>query len=129
MVLSATLLQVAVASNGCFIRNLPHFYKDFPTYFLTFIPIAQKVFALYCMFPMKNNVSSYLFVFKVLCFKGYVKMNHCVTKETFAPSEDTDQPGHPPSLIRVFPVRRKKAKALSYQLRAQFRLRSDLADA
>ena len=25
-------------------------------------------------------------------------------KMTFAPSEDSDQPGHPPSLIRVFAV-------------------------
>ena len=26
-------------------------------------------------------------------------------KITFVPSEDSDQPGHPPSLIRVFAVR------------------------
>ena len=26
-------------------------------------------------------------------------------KMTFVPSEDSDQPGHPPSLIRVFAVR------------------------
>ena len=71
------------------------------SYLLTFIPIAQKVFELYCMFPMKNNASSYLFVYKVLFFKGYVKMNHCVTKQTFAPSEDTDQPGHPSSDQRL----------------------------
>ena len=80
----------SVASNGCVIRNLPYFYKDFPTYLLTFIPIAQKVFELYCMFPMKNNASSYLFVYKVIFFKGYVKMDHCVTKQTFGSSEDTD---------------------------------------
>ena len=29
-------------------------------------------------------------------------------KMTYAPSEDSDQPGHPPSLIRVFAVRMKK---------------------
>ena len=29
------------------------------------------------------------------------------------PSEDSDQPGHPPSLIRVFAVRMKKAWVLS----------------
>ena len=46
-----------------------------------------------------------------------------------APSEDSDQPGHPPSLIRVFAVRMKKAWVLSYQLSAQLRLWSDLADA
>ena len=42
-----------------------------------------------------------------------------------APSEDSDQPGHPPSLIRVFAVRMKKAWVLSYLLSAQWRLWSD----
>ena len=39
-----------------------------------------------------------------------------------APSEDSDQPGHPPSLISVFAVRMKKARVLSYPLSAQQRL-------
>ena len=38
-----------------------------------------------------------------------------------APSEDSDQPGHPPSLNRVFAVRMKKAWVLSYPLSAQRR--------
>ena len=46
-----------------------------------------------------------------------------------APSEDSDQPGHLPTLIRVFAVRMKKAWVLSYPLSAQRRLRSDWADA
>ena len=46
-----------------------------------------------------------------------------------APSEDSDQPGHPPSLIRVFAVRMKKTWVLSYPLSAQRRLWSDWADA
>ena len=46
-----------------------------------------------------------------------------------APSEDSDQPGHPPSLVRVFAVRMKKAWVLSYPLSAQRRLWSDWADA
>ena len=46
-----------------------------------------------------------------------------------APSEDSDQPGHPPSLIRVFAVRMKKAWTLSCPLSAQQRLWSDWADA
>ena len=46
-----------------------------------------------------------------------------------APSEDSDQPGHPPSLIRVFAVRMKKAWVLSYPLSAQPRFWSDWADA
>ena len=39
-----------------------------------------------------------------------------------APSEDSDQPGHPPSLIRVFAVRMKKPWVLSLPLSAQRRL-------
>ena len=50
-------------------------------------------------------------------------------KMACAPSEDSDQPGHPPSLIIVFAVRMKKAWILSYPLSAQRRLRSDWADA
>ena len=37
-------------------------------------------------------------------------------KMACAPSEDSDQPGHPPSLIRVFAVRMKNAWFLSYPL-------------
>ena len=46
-----------------------------------------------------------------------------------APSEDSDQPGHPPSLIRAFAVRMKKPWFLSYPLSAQRRLWSDWVDA
>ena len=44
-----------------------------------------------------------------------------------APSEDSDQPGHPHCL--VFAVRMKKAQVVSYPLSAQRRLWSDWADA
>ena len=47
----------------------------------------------------------------------------------YAPSEDSDQPGHLPSLIRVFAVRMKKAWVLSYTLSRQRRLWSDWVDA
>ena len=43
-------------------------------------------------------------------------------KMTCAPSEDSDHPGHPTSLIRVFAVRMKEAWVLSYPLSAQRRL-------
>ena len=43
-------------------------------------------------------------------------------KMACASSEHSDQPGHPPSLIRVFAVRMKKAWVLSYPLSAQRRL-------
>ena len=42
-------------------------------------------------------------------------------KMACVPSEDPDQPGHPPSLIRVFAFRMKKAWVLSYPLSAQGR--------
>ena len=50
-------------------------------------------------------------------------------KKACAHSEDSDQSGHPPSLIRVFAVHMKKAWVLSYPLSAQQRLWSDWADA
>ena len=40
-------------------------------------------------------------------------------KVACAPSENSDQPGHPPSVIRVFAVRMNKAWVLSYPLSAQ----------
>ena len=46
-----------------------------------------------------------------------------------APSEDSDQPGHPPSLIRVFSICMNKHWFLSYPLSPQRRLWSDWADA
>ena len=39
-------------------------------------------------------------------------------KMEYVPSEDSDQPGHPPSLIRIFAVRTKKAWIHSYSLSA-----------
>ena len=50
-------------------------------------------------------------------------------KMTCAPSEDSDLPGYPPSLIKVFAIRMKKAWVLSYPVSEQQRLWSDWADA
>ena len=47
---------------------------------------------------------------------------------TCVPSEQSDQPGHPPSQIRVFAVRMKNHWALNYQLSTQWRLWSDWMD-
>ena len=49
-------------------------------------------------------------------------------KMACAPSKDSDQPGHPTSLIRVFIVRMKKPWVLSYPLSTQRWLWSDWAD-
>ena len=52
-------------------------------------------------------------------------MSRLMTKPTkwpVHPAKTQDQPGHPPSLIRVFAVRMKKPGVLGYSLRAQWRL-------
>ena len=48
---------------------------------------------------------------------------------TCVSSKDSDQPGHPSSLIRVFTVRMNKPWVLSYPLSTQWRLWSDWANA
>ena len=50
-------------------------------------------------------------------------------KMTFAPSEDSDQPGHPPNLIRVFAVRSTDSQGPNGPSCEQRRLWSDWADA
>ena len=60
--------------------------------------------------------------------KGHKYMSRIMTM-SFAPSKDSDQPGQPPILIRVFAVRMKKAWVLSYPMSAQRSLWSDWADA
>ena len=55
---------------------------------------------------------------------------HCKTyNKTCATSENSDQPAHLRSLMRVFAARMKKAWVLSYPLSAQQRLWSNWADA
>ena len=64
----------------------------------------------------------------VLC-KDINEPHDKTNKMVCVPRQDSDQPGHAPSLIRVFVVRIKKACVLSYPLSAQQRLWSDWADA
>ena len=59
----------------------------------------------------------------------YEQCHDKINRMACTPSEDSDQPGHPPSLIRVFAVRIKKAWVLSYPSGAQQRLWSDWANA
>ena len=64
------------------------------------------------------------------CHRKLLEPPHNKTnKIACAPSEDSDQPGHPPSLIRVFAVHMNKALLRSNPLIAQRRLWSDWADA
>ena len=69
---------------------------------------------------MKAKSFSYGTALQVDVSKTRVEPPHDkINKMACAPSEDSDQPGQPPSLIRVFAVRMKKAWVLSYPLRAQ----------
>ena len=69
-------------------------------------------------------------IFLCLVFVSLFKPTHDKTnKKMCAPSEDSDQPGHPPSLIRVFADRMTKAWVLSYLLSVQRRLWTNWSDA
>ena len=81
-------------------------------------------------------VTAEIFPFLNCCVGNFVKCIMLTWTATwqnqqsdYAPSEDSDQPGHPPSLIRVFAVRMKKPWVHSYPLSAQRKLWSDWADA
>ena len=73
---------------------------------------------------MKNSVDSDQTTPSKCCAPIVHIMSHSMTKWTkwHAPSKDSDQPGHPPSLIIVFTVRLRKNWVLSWPLSAQQRL-------
>ena len=88
----------------------------------------------YCRIGHKIHVSFILKVKLMLhCFHFFFSllMNHDMTNQEngCASSEDSDQPGHPPTLIRVFAVRMKKPWILSYPFSIQRRIWSVWADA
>ena len=70
----------------------------------------------------------------IRCFRNYVHAKnvrfkikieplHAKTNEMpCALSEDSEQPGHPPSMIRVFAVRKRKPWILNYPLSGRGRL-------
>ena len=66
---------------------------------------------------------------KLFSEENYEPPHDKINKMACANSEDSDQPGHLPSLIWVFAIRMKKALVLSYRMSAQWRLWSDWADA
>ena len=91
-------------------------------------------------FPLGGGGKPYLASGLFVCLEKIVLINFFIysrnepphdktNKMICAPNEDSDQPGHLPSLIRVFAVRVKEAWVLSYPLSAQRRLWSDWADA
>ena len=64
--------------------------------------------------------------FQSIWLPSYEPPHDKTNKMICVPSEDSDQPGHPPRLIRVFAVRMKKPWVLSYPLSAQRRLMPSL---
>ena len=82
--------------------------------------------------PGEDEGSSYLSVYWLHMSWGTFFSNEPAHVKTYklvcAPSEGSDQHGHPPSLILVFAVRMKKALVLTYPLSAQWRLWSDWAN-
>ena len=88
--------------------------------------------SLVCRFILLYESIFLIFAWKRLLqhdISCYEPSHDKTNKMACAPSEDSDQPGHLPSLIRVFAIRMKKALALSYPLSAQRRLCTDWADA
>ena len=71
--------------------------------------------------------------FVIMAFLGYLYFyepaHDKTNKMACAPREDSDQPVHPPSLIRVFAVHIKKVLVLSYPLSELRRLWLDWVDA
>ena len=67
-------------------------------------------------------VRRFLLYALLLCLLPFEPPHDKTNEMACAPSDDSDQAGHPPSLIRVFAVRMVKAWTLSYPLSAQWRL-------
>ena len=51
-----------------------------------------------------NLISQASYLFYIIGQSIYEPQIDKTNKMSYAPSEDSDQPGHPPSLIRVFPL-------------------------
>ena len=93
------------------------------------ISFPTKLLDLIFLWNLLPDVIQFLSLLKVAELLLYEPPHGKTNKMACAPSEDSDQPVHPPSLIRVFAVRMKKAWVLSYPLSAPRRLWSDWADA
>ena len=119
----------ATITSGVFVEILPHLGDQEPENH-QIVPVCNK-----CVLKCFVNKPEFLQLAKNVFFnfQNHSKRKWATTRQNqqneCAPSEDSYQPGHPPSLISVFAVRMKKAWALSYLLSAQRRLWSDWADA
>ena len=100
-----------------------------PTWLLTIFQSFCKVVEFLLGLPVYRPVNPVNHPILLTWKDTYEPPHDKTNKMACAPSEDSDQPGHPPSLIRVFAVRMKKPWIFSYPLCTQWRLWSDWADA
>ena len=99
------LLLAAVAEQAGLILTLSHSSDD--------------RFSLDMAHTVSGQKSVPQFAGNVLVFDLLIEPPHYKTNEmAYTPSEDSDQPEHPPSLIRVFAVPMKKTWVLSHPLSA-----------
>ena len=78
--------------------NIPYQYDS--------VSMAKRFHIGFYAKSKKKNVMKCICAAYVGSRKEHFEPPHDKTnKVTFVPSEDSDQPGHPPSLIRVFAVR------------------------
>ena len=85
------------------------------------ICLSYLLLSIFFLFLLVSGVGCCLLLLHSLDF-SFEPPHDKTDKMTCAPSEDTDQPGHLPSLIRAFTVHMKKPWVLSYPLSAQWRL-------
>ena len=94
---------------------------------------GNKVSSIQCASNFIQRVVLLLIILSVFEFFGKTITYELRYDETnnvaVHPAKNSDQPGHPPNLIRVFAVRMKKPSVLSYPLGAQRRLWTDWVDA
>ena len=76
---------------------------------------------LFVLFTCRSSRIFY-FCISTRCLRLFEPPHDKPNKLACAPSDNSNQPGHPPSLIRVFALRMKKAWVLSYPLTTQRRL-------
>ena len=76
-----------------------------------------------------GEIEHFLVIFTRMSFTQTYEPRHDKTNKMSVRPAKIDQPGHPPSLIKVFAVRMKNPWVLSYRLSAQQRIWSDWPDA
>ena len=109
-------------ANAAFLFFLFIYFLFFYFFFILFI----FYFFIYFFFVVVVVVFVFFVVVVVVvvvvinvCFLSSEPVNDKTYRMACASSENSDQPGHPPSLIRAFAVRMKKNQVLSYPVSAQ----------